>query len=291
MRRVFSGLAALSALISTMVLATGAAFGVEAHDWQLGFQPAATPIAEEMHSFHNLLLIIITAIVLFVLGLLVWVMWRFNERRNPTPSRTTHNTLIEVIWTVVPVLILLLIVFPSLSLLYATNEVEDAELTIKVTGNTWNWTYEYPDNGDFSFTANMVPEADLKPGQVRNLSTDNLAVIPSGTKIRFIVTSNDTIHAFAMPSWGVKIDAVPGRLNETWALVPEKFEGTIFYGQCSELCGVDHAFMPIAIKVVSKEDYEAWVKEAQQQFGAVDPAPAPSQAAPLQFAADQANGQ
>jgi cytochrome c oxidase subunit 2 len=168
------------------------------------------------------------------------------------------------------------IAFPSFDLLYLTHDSRNAELNVKIYGNTWNWTYEYPDNGNFSFTANMIPDADLQPGQPRNLATDTMAVIPSETKVRFVVTSNDTLHAFAMPAWGVKIDAVPGRLNETWAEVPAKYENHIFYGQCSELCGIGHAFMPIAIKVVSKEEFAAWVTQAQQEYGVNETAPAPA---------------
>jgi len=272
MRTFFASLTALVALVAMQ----GGAQGVEAVNWHTGLLPAATPVAEEIHWFHDLLLYIITAITLFVLGLLLWVMFRYNERRNPTPSKTTHNTLIEVLWTVVPVVILVVIAIPSFKLLYFTDASEDAEMTVKVYGNTWNWTYEYPDHGNFSFTSIMVPENELQPGQLRNLAVDNVAVVPSDTKIRFIVTSNDTLHAFAMQSWGVKVDAVPGRLNETWAEIPAKFDGQTFYGQCSELCGVGHAFMPIAIKVVPKAEFDAW---ATQQSGALETAPAAPQIA------------
>ncbi|HKY94394.1 MAG TPA: cytochrome c oxidase subunit II [Kiloniellales bacterium] len=260
------------------------ALAIDAVNWGLGLQEAATPVAEDMHRFHDLLLYIIIAIVIFVLGLLIYVMVRFREKRNPVPSRTVHNTLIEVIWTAVPVAILVAIAFPSFDLLYLTHDSRDAQMNVKIYGNTWNWTYEYPDHGNFSFTANMIPAEDLKPGEPRNLATDALAVIPSGTKIRFIVTSNDTLHAFAMPAWGVKIDAVPGRLNETWAEIPAKYENHIFYGQCSELCGVGHAFMPLAIKVVSPAEFEQWVAEAKAQYGSNEPVSAP---APVSVAAGQ----
>ncbi len=275
MRKLLASLMAISA----SVLAAAPAAAVEAHNWKMGLLESATPVADDIHEFHTLLLYIITAITVFVLLLLLWVMVRYNERRNPTPSRTTHNTLIEVLWTVVPVIILVVIAIPSFKLLYLTDKSQDAEMTIKVYGNTWNWTWEYPDHGNFSFTASMVAEEDLQPGQLRNLATDYVAVIPSDTKVRFIVTSNDTLHSFAMQPFGVKVDAVPGRLNETWALVPAKFEGLTFYGQCSELCGVGHAYMPIAIKVVSKEDFATWVGEAQQEFGAAEPAPSDNQIA------------
>jgi cytochrome c oxidase subunit 2 len=267
---------AVLALLAALGLGGEAAWAIDAVNWGMGLQEAATPVAESMTAFDDFLLYICTAIVVFVLGLLIYVMVRFREKRNPVPTRTVHNTLLEVLWTAVPVAVLMVIAFPSFDLLYLSNDSRDAELNVKIYGNTWNWTYEYPDNGNFSFTANMVPEADLQPGQPRNLATDVLAVIPSETKIRFVVTSNDTLHAFAMPAWGVKIDAVPGRLNETWAEVPARFENHIFYGQCSELCGVGHAFMPIAIKVVSKQEFAAWVAQAQQEYGVNETVPAPA---------------
>jgi cytochrome c oxidase subunit 2 len=267
---------AILALVAGLVLpGAESALAIDAVNWGLGLQEAATPVAESMHRFHDLLLIMCIVIVVFVLALLIIVIVRFREKRNPVPSRTVHNTLIEVIWTAVPVAILVVIAFPSFDLLYQAHDTEDAQLNVKVYGNTWNWTYEYPDQGNFQFTANMVPKEDLKEGQPRNLATDVLAVIPSGTKVRFTVTSNDTLHSFAMPAWGVKIDAVPGRLNETWAEVPAKYEGHIFYGQCSELCGVGHAFMPIAIKVVSPAEFEAWVAEAKKEYGTNEVVPAP----------------
>jgi len=233
-------------------------------DWQLGFQPAATPVAERIHDFNDLLLVIITAIVIFVMGLLIYVIWKFRESQNPNPSQTTHNTLIEVVWTVVPVMILVVIAIPSFRLLYyEADQGNDASMTIKVTGNTWFWNFDYPDHGDISFAANMIQESDLKPGEPRLLAVDNVAYMPSETTVRFEVTSNDTLHSFAMPAFGVKMDAVPGRLNETWAYIPKEWEGTTFYGQCSELCGVNHAYMPAAIKVVSQAEFDAWVKATQ----------------------------
>jgi len=268
------GIAILALVAGLALPGIDGARAIDAVNWGMGLQEAATPVAESMHHFHDLLLWIIIAIVVFVLGLLVYVIVRFREKRNPVPSRTVHNTLIEVIWTAVPVAILVLIAFPSFDLLYQAHDSEDATMNVKIYGNTWNWTYEYPDHGNFQFTANMIPTADLKEGEPRNLATDVLAVIPSGTKVRFIVTSNDTLHAFAMPAWGVKIDAVPGRLNETWAEVPAKYENHVFYGQCSELCGVGHAFMPIAIKVVSPAEFEKWVEEAKAEYGSNETAPA-----------------
>lgn len=275
MRKLFAGLCTSAALLGLAVPA-GA---TEPRNWGMGLLEAATPIAESVHNFHELLLYIITAITVFVLALLIYVVFRFGERRNPTPSRTSHHTLIEVIWTVVPVIILVAIAIPSFKLLYLEDASQDSEMTLKVYGNTWSWTYEYPDHDGLTFTANMKAEADLEPGDLRNLTTDNVVVVPSDTKIRILVTSNDTLHSFAMQPWGIKIDAVPGRLNETWALIPSTYDNQVFYGQCSELCGVNHAYMPIMIRVVSKADFAAWVEEAKQEFGALETPPAATQMA------------
>jgi cytochrome c oxidase subunit 2 len=232
---------------------------------ELGMQAPATPVMDDIVAFHNFLLVVITGIVIFVTILLVIVMVRFNAKANPTPSKTTHNTLIEVLWTVLPVLILVVIAIPSFRLLYKELVVPKAELTVKATGYQWYWGYEYPDNGDVAFDANIVEDADLKPGQPRLLTTDNPMVVPVDTVVRVIVTGADVIHSWAVPSFGVKIDAVPGRLNETWF----KAERTgMYYGQCSELCGQNHAFMPINVKVVSKEDFAAWLEQEKKSADA-----------------------
>jgi cytochrome c oxidase subunit 2 len=235
--------------------------------WGLGLQEAGSPIKAQMESFHDLLLVIITAITVFVLLLLLYVVLRFNARANPTPSRTTHHTLLEVLWTVLPVVILVVIAVPSFKVLYYGERVPDAELTVKVTGHQWYWSYEYPDNDNVAFDSRLVPEAELKPGQPRLLETDNHLVLPVGTVVRFQVTAADVIHSFAMPSLGFKKDAVPGRLNETWTKI--NHEG-LYYGQCSEICGTDHGFMPITIEAVSKERFAEWVKEAKVKFAAND---------------------
>lgn len=235
--------------------------------WQMGFQEAATPTMERISSFNDLLLVIIVAITIFVLGLLLYVMWRFNEKRNPNPSRTTHNTLIEVLWTVIPVIILVGIAVPSFKLLYFADRIEEADMTIKAIGRQWYWSYEYPDHGNFTFDAYLVAEEDLQEGQVRLLDTDNPVVLPVDTNIRVLVTASDVLHNFAMPSFGVKLDGVPGRINETWFRITRT--GT-FYGQCSELCGAGHAYMPITIKAVTPEAFEDWVKQAQDEFAKVD---------------------
>jgi len=257
MTRIVPGLgAALAAL-----LASGVAMAAEggAEPWQFGFQEAVTPVAQQIHDFHDLLLVIIVLITLFVLGLLLYVMVRFRESANPTPSKTTHNTLVEIVWTVVPVLILVVIAIPSFKLLYFMDRAEDPDMTLKVTANQWYWEYEYPDHtadGDpIDFAALLKPDQEIGPGEARLLETDNRVVVPVDTTIRVLITSNDVIHSWAVPAFGSKTDAVPGRLNETW-FKAEK-EG-VYYGMCSELCGKDHGFMPIAIEVVSKQAFETW---------------------------------
>jgi cytochrome c oxidase subunit 2 len=235
--------------------------------WHIGLQPSVSPVADQMHNFHNLLLWIISLITAFVLILLVYVIVRFRASVNPVPSKTSHNTLIEVMWTVVPILILIVIAVPSFKLLYFADKAPDAKLTIKAIGHQWYWSYEYPDNGNFTFDANIVQTADLKPGQPRLLTADNVVVVPVNTDIRVLVTAADVIHSWAMPAFSVKKDAVPGRLNETWFRAER--EGT-FYGQCSELCGQLHGFMPIEVKVVSQEAFAKWAEEAKKKYASVD---------------------
>lgn len=253
----FVGFGAIALAVGLILTATGAHAEIGmATPGQMGFQQAATPVMHDIESFHRFVLYIITTIVIFVTVLLVIVMVRFNRKANPVPTKTSHNTLIEVIWTVVPVMILMAIAIPSFRLLYKELIIPPAQLTIKATGNQWYWSYEYPDEGDISFDANLVPDDELKPGQPRLLTTDEVVVVPVNEVVRVIVTGADVIHSWAVPAFGVKIDAIPGRLNETWFQAEQT--GT-YYGQCSELCGQGHAFMPIEIKVVSKEDFDAWV--------------------------------
>jgi cytochrome c oxidase subunit 2 len=265
-------------------LVTGMAGGALANEpkpWQMNFQPAASTTMERITDFHNLLLWIITVITVFVLALLIYVMIRFNEKRNPTPSKTTHNTLIEVIWTAVPVIILVLVAIPSFKLLYFGDRVEDADMTLKAIGKQWYWSYEYPDHGNFTFDAFMVAEEDLKPGQRRLLDTDTAVVLPVNTKIRLLITASDVLHSFAMPAFGIKLDANPGRVNETWFEITR--EGT-FYGQCSEICGAGHSYMPIMIKAVSKEAFDEWVEAAKDEFARVDEPDTPARLARAQSA-------
>lgn len=234
--------------------------------WQIGLQGSATPVMDDIVWFHDFLLWVIFAISVFVLALLVIVMVKFNARANPVPSRTTHNTTIEVIWTVVPVLILVAIAVPSFRLLFYQLNTPKADITVKATGKQWFWTYSYPDD-KFEFDSLMVQEKDLKPGQPRLLAVDNVMVVPVHKVVRVLTTGADVIHAFAVPSFGIKIDAIPGRINETWFKAER--EG-MYYGQCSELCGRDHAFMPIAVHVVSEKEYAAWVDQAKKKFATGD---------------------
>jgi cytochrome c oxidase subunit 2 len=256
----------LLAMTMAAVLAGGGAAlaGIgQPSEWQLGLQQPVTEVMDRIVSFHNLLLWIITAIAAFVLVLLIIIMVRFNARANPVPSRTTHNTLLEVAWTVIPVLILGVIFLPSIKLLLLQLDLPPADLTIKATGKQWYWTYNYPDSGKFEFDSLMLKEGERKEGQPRLLAVDNDMVVPVNKTVRVITTGSDVIHAFAVPSFGIKIDAIPGRLNETWFKATR--EG-IYYGQCSELCGKDHAYMPIAVRVVSEQAFAAWVEESKKKY-------------------------
>lgn len=243
--------------------------------WGINFQAAASPTMEKVHEFHHLLLWIIIGIVVFVSALLLIIIFRFSEKRNPNPSKTSHNTLLEVVWTAIPVLILVVIAIPSFRLLYYSDKTPDPEMTIKVTGHQWYWSYEYPDHGGISFDSYMIRDEDLKPEDrsLRLLKVDNEVVLPVGTRIQVLVTAQDVIHSWAMPALGVKKDAIPGRMNETWLQIDRP--GT-YYGQCSEICGTGHAYMPVAIRAVSKEDFAAWVKEKGGKMPVAGVAPATS---------------
>jgi cytochrome c oxidase subunit 2 len=254
---IFAALAAALASTASAFAGTG-----QPSAWQLGLQNSVTPVFDQAHQFHSFVLIIITVITLFVLGLLVYCMVRFHESKNPTPSRTTHHTLLEVAWTVIPVLILVVIAIPSFRLLYAQYSPPPADLTIKVVGRQWNWDVVYPDQKDLTITQLMKQDEELEPGEPRKLAVDNVVAVPVNKVVIVDVTAEDVIHAFTIPSFGVKVDAIPGRLNQTW-FKAEK-EG-IYYGQCSELCGVAHASMPIAIQVVNEETYKKWLEAAKQK--------------------------
>jgi len=272
------GLSRILAILATLgaFFSISSAYADEPRPWETGFQAAATPVMERIESFHTELLYIISAISLFVLALLIWVIIRYNERANPKPSRTTHNTIVEVVWTVVPILILVAIVIPSFKLLYFEGDIQKPDMVIKAIGHQWYWSYEYTTDGNFTFDANLVQDKDLKQGQLRLLTTDNPLVVPVDTLIEVQETSTDVIHAWAVPSFGVKTDAVPGKLNDTWFKVTTP--GT-YYGQCSELCGNGHGFMPIMVQAVSKADYQKWVEDAKKKFAKADGSDSPQVAA------------
>ena len=258
-------------LLPLLALSPSAAWAMP-EDWRLGFQPAASPVMERIEDFHNLLLYIIVAICLFVLALLLWILVRYNQRANPTPSQVHHNTVLEVVWTVVPVIILVLIAIPSFRLLYYEADIPPADVFIKAIGHQWYWSYEFPKNGDFQFTSNGLS----KPGdnsaadaahEPHLLGVDNPIEVPVNKVVELEVTGADVIHSWALPQMGVKMDAIPGRLNHTWFKATQT--GT-FYGECSELCGINHAFMPIEVKVVSEGDYNAWLAAMKKKYAALD---------------------
>ena len=275
---VFKRLTALA--VAGLVLLTGAKAAMaglgQPSPWQIGLQQSATPVMDNITWFHDFLLIIITAITAFVLVLLLIVMARFNARTNPVASRTTHNTLLEVAWTIVPIVILLVIAVPSFKLLFLQLNLPAADLTVKATGKQWYWSYSYPDHGKFEFDSLMLKADELKPDQPRLLSVDNDMVVPVNKTVHVIVTGADVIHAFAVPSFGIKIDAIPGRINETWFKATR--EG-VYHGQCSELCGKDHAFMPITVRVVSEQAFAAWVEDAKKKYARDEMVPATNVAA------------
>lgn len=254
--------AAIALGISTVAAMAGTGL---ASPWQMDMQGMVTKLGADVAIFHGWLLWTITAICLLVLALLVTIVFRFGERRNPVPSRTTHNTLLEVAWTIIPVLILVSIAIPSFRILREQLVIPAHDIVVKATGYAWYWGYEYPSDqgGGFKFESNMVDEKDLKPGQPRLLTVDNEMVVPVNKVVKLQVTAADVIHSWALPSFGFKIDAVPGRLNEAWFKAER--EG-IYYGQCSELCGNGHPYMPIAVRVVSEADYATWLAQAKQKY-------------------------
>lgn len=262
--------AAIRAVSALFVFATFAAFAGPSSaqypkPWQLGMQQPASEVKDKIHDLHNLLLVIITLITLFVMGLLLYVMVRFRASAHPVPTRTTHHTMIEILWTVLPVVILIVIAIPSFKLLYFEDRAPHAEMTLKVTGHQWYWSYEYPDNGNIQFDSYMIPEADLKPGQLRLLEVDNRLVLPANTDVRILVNGTDVMHSFFVSSLGVQIYAVPGRVNETWVNIDRP---GVYYGECNQICGTNHAYMPIAVQALSKDDFKKWLEEAKKKFAA-----------------------
>ena len=225
--------------------------------WQMGFQEPITEKMEQMIAFHDLILWILGIIVLFVVLLLAYVLFKFNKRTNPEPSKTTHNNFLEIVWTIIPLIIVISLIFPSVDLIRLQETIPEPELTLKVTGYQWYWGYEYPDHGGIQFDSNMKQDKDLKEGELRLLEVDNRVVVPVNTNVRVLVTSADVVHSWTVPSFGIKKDAIPGRLSETW--FNAKKTG-IYRGQCSELCGMSHGFMPIVVEVVTKKEFDEWIK-------------------------------
>jgi cytochrome c oxidase subunit 2 len=275
-------LAAIPTAALGLVVFGSEAFAQVPRNWELGMQAAHSPVKEKIAELHDLVLVIITLITLFVAGLLGYVAWRYNSKRNPVASRTSHNTLIEIAWTVIPVLILVVIAIPSFRLVYFEDRARDADMTIKVTGHQWLWEYTYPDSGNIDFQSSMIADSDLKPGQLRLLDVDNQLVLPVGKNIRILTTSTDVIHSFFIPSLGVQRYAIPGRTIETWVKIDKPGD---YYGECNQICGTNHSRMPISIHAVTPEDFTAWLATAKTKYAAVSPA---SNAAPEAVAQETA---
>ncbi len=270
------------ALFSLIFSASEAIAADVARPTQLGLREAASPQMERITWFHDhLLMYVIVAIVVFVTGLMIWVAIRYNQKANPEPSKTTHHVMLEIAWTVLPIIILIVIAVPSFKMLYYLDRVEEPEMTLKVTGYQWYWGYEYQDYEGVNFLSYLIDEEDIdeSKGQKRLLSTDNVVVLPIDTNIQILITSADVIHAFTVPAFGFKKDAVPGRLNETWVRIDKP--GT-YYGQCSQICGIKHAYMPIEVRAVSKEEFKAWVEKAKEEYANDNTALSPMQVAVLE---------
>ncbi len=262
----------IAAVVSSAVLslASAPAFAQAPRNWQLGFQPAHSPVQQGIEGLHSMVLWLMALVTIFVALLLAYCVWRFRASKNPVPSRVSHHTALEVAWTVLPVLILIVIAIPSFRLVYFEDRTEAADLTIKVTGHQWYWQYEYPDNGDITFNSNMIAEDELKPGQLRNLDVDNRVVVPANKNVRILVTSGDVIHSFFIPSLGVQRYAIPGRTIETWVKVDEP---GVYYGECNQICGTNHSAMPISVEALSDKDFAAWVVAAKTKFAEGAPIP------------------
>lgn len=254
-------------------LLCGSALAQAPRPWAVGLQPPFSPVQRDIIDLNHLVLIIISVITAFVGALLAWVIWRYNARRNPVPSPLSHNTPIEIAWTVVPILILVLIAIPSFRLVFYEDRTDHPDLTIKVTGHQWYWEYTYPDQKNLDFSSYIIPDDKLKPGQLRLLAVDNELVLPVGKNIRLLQTSGDVIHSFFIPSLGVQRYAIPGRTIETWVRIDQP---GVYYGECNQICGTNHSRMPIAVRAVSPDEFQAWVAQAQKQFAEATPASPPA---------------
>ena len=262
--------AAILTLAGTCLV--GPAWAQAPHNWQLGFQPPHSPVMDSIEGLHSMILWMMATVTIFVAALLLYASWRFSATRNPAASRVSHHTALEVAWTVLPVLILVIIAIPSFRVVYFEDRTTDADLTIKVVGHQWFWEYTYPDQGNINFSSYMVPEEDLKPGQLRNLDVDNRIVVPAGKNVRILTTSADVIHSFFIPSLGVQRYAIPGRTIETWVRVDKP---GVYYGQCNQICGTNHSMMPISVEAMTDQGFTAWIEQAKTRFATGD-APAPA---------------
>ncbi len=267
MQSVMQSVRRISAQVSlagvVAALTCAPAMAQQPRPWEMAMQPAFSPVKQHVIALHDLVLVIITAITVLVAGLLAYVMVRFNTKRNPDPSSVSHNTVLEIAWTLIPVLILVIIAIPSFRLVYYEDHAENPAMTIKVTGHQWYWSYDYPDYGDLHFDSYIVPDKDLKPGQPRLLTVDNQLVLPVGEKIRILTTSADVIHSFFIPSLGVQRYAIPGRTIETWVEITKPGN---FYGECNQICGMNHSRMPISIHAVSPTEFKQWLTDAKAKF-------------------------
>ncbi len=255
-------MAAISSALLLMACTATAAMAQSPTPWEIGMQPGFSPVKRDIIAMHDLVLVIITLITLFVAGLLAVVLYRFDAKRNPVPSRVSHNTLLEVTWTVVPILILVVIAIPSFRLMFYEDRTHDPDLTLKVTAHQWYWEYTYPDQGGLDIESRYIPDDQLKPGQKRMLEVDNPLVLPVGKNIRILETSSDVIHSFFIPSLGVQRYAIPGRLIETWVRIDKPGQ---YYGECNQVCGTNHSLMPISIRALSPEEFAVWAKQAKAQ--------------------------
>jgi cytochrome c oxidase subunit 2 len=272
--------------VAALAIVSSSAMAQTPHPWEMNLQAPHSPVETNIHSLHTLVTWLMFIVVVLVAGLLAYAIWRFNAKRHPVPSRTSHNTILEIAWTVLPVLILVVIAIPSFRLVYFEDRVRDADMTIKVTGHQWQWEYTYPDSNNLDFQSVMIQDDDLKPGQLRHLSVDNPLVVPAGRNIRILTTGADVIHSFFIPSLGVQRYAIPGRTIETWMKVDQPGD---YYGECNQICGTNHSVMPIHVHAVTDAEYKTWLEEAKKKF-ASDLSPA-HPAAGSQFAAvaDQAH--
>jgi cytochrome c oxidase subunit 2 len=253
------------ALAATLL--TGPSWAQAPRNWELSFQAPHSPVQQSIEGLHSLVVWLMALVTVFVAALLGYVMWRYNAKRNPVPSRVSHHTALEVAWTVLPVLILVIIAIPSFRLVYFEDRTATADMTIKVTGHQWYWEFAYPDQGGIDFSSYVIPEDQLKPGQLRNLDVDNRLVVPAGKNIRILTTSGDVIHSFFIPSLGVQRYAIPGRTIETWVKVDQP---GVYYGECNQICGTNHSLMPISVEALSEPDFEKWVAEAKKKFASAD---------------------